>query len=201
MRDVDAQIQRSPESGAAQRELSSLRGGELVSVVEDGARRVAHADRPPALAGVAIPSKDRTIRRRVVDRYRQCPWLSAQDVGAVTTREHLFQHARNVSEIMRRLGDLGAYLRADGEPKKIVDKYLGLVARLLAYDQALGLTPGSRLALGIDTARMRRLAHDDGEPVSEPEIAELEARLVGRLRGDDDDELVRDAARDARERP
>lgn len=169
-------------------------------VPKAGRRQVAHADRPPALMGVAIPSKDRTIRRRVVDRYRECPWLSAQDVGSVTTREHLFQHARNVSEIMRRLGDLGAYLRVDGEPKKIVDKYLGLVARLLAYDQALGLTPGSRLNLGIDTARMRRLAHDDGERVSEPEIAELEARLVDRLRGDAANEVVRDAAREGKER-
>ena len=169
-------------------------------VPKTGRGRVAPSDRPPALAGVPIPSKDRAIRRRVVDRYRQCSWLSAQDVGAVTTREHLFQHARNVSEIMRKLGDPGAYLRADGEPKKIVDKYLGLVARLLAYDQALGLTPGSRLNLDIDTARLRKAAEDGGESVSEPEIAELEARLVDRLRGDDAD-VVRDGSRAGRERP
>lgn len=148
---------------------------------DNGSRAVAHADRPRSLQGVVIPSRNRTIRRRVVDRYRECPWLAAQDVGAVTTREHLFQHVRNLGEIMSRLGGDGAYLKVDGEPRKIIDKYAGLVARLLTYDQALGLTPGSRLNLGIDTARLRKAAEDGDETEPDVEIEEMEARIVARI--------------------
>ncbi len=153
------------------------------SAPDNGSRAVAPARRPAGLEGVAIPSKDRQIRRKVEELYRLAPWLGPQDVGAVTVRAQVWRHLRRLSEeVMARLG-LGAYLRQDGEPRKILSEFRALAMVLLRYDEALGLTPGSRLGLGIDTARMRGLMAK-GEPEDDEGVIALEHRILTRLRSD-----------------
>ncbi len=150
----------------------------------NGARAVAHVDRPPALIGVAIPSRNRTIRRRVVALYRECSWLTGADVAAAMRWAVLGEKFKRLSEVLDRLPNESGVIKAskagdDLEPRKALGELRALSGEMTKLETSLGLTASARAALGVNVNRLQDLASamsaDDGD------VAELEGRIIDRL--------------------
>ena len=146
---------------------------------QNGSRAVAITDRPPALVGVAIPGRDRTIRRMVVQLYRENTHLPSAARGIAADYCKVLRASERVYQRWQRDGF---------PPGRDADLFMKASAEARHHASVLGLTPVSMASLGVDLGRMRRLAPDDGEQVDEAEIVALEGRLVDRLRGDDADD-------------
>ena len=115
----------------------------------NGAGAVARVGRPSALVGVAIPSRDRTVRRMVVDLYFRCPHLTAADIYAAARACHLY---RKIERLGRDLEERGLF-RADGDPRKAIGEWRQLMAEARAHEAALGITAAARAAMGVDIAK------------------------------------------------
>lgn len=124
-----------------------------VSAVKTGVGQVAPLDRPSGLQGVAIPSRDRSVRRMVVGLYERCPHLSEADVYAAARLCHLY---RKIERIGKDLQDRGLF-KADGDPRKAISEWRQLMAEARAHEAALGITAAARAALGVDISRMRSM--------------------------------------------
>ena len=137
------------ESGASY--ASDAPEGAALRVVAagNGAGAVAQLGRPSALVGVAIPSRDRTVRRMVVDLYTRCPHLTAADIYAAARACHLY---RKIERLGRDLEDRGLF-RADGDPRKAIGEWRQLMAEARAHEAALGITAAARAAMGVDIAK------------------------------------------------
>lgn len=119
----------------------------------NGSRVVAPPDRPPALQNVAVPSRDRSVRRTVVDLFERCPHLTEADVYAAARLCHLY---RKIERIGKDLQDRGLF-KADGDPRKAISEWRQLMAEARAHEAALGITAAARAALGVDISRMRSM--------------------------------------------
>ncbi len=137
-------------------------------------RAVARADRPPALVGVAIPGRDRTIRRMVVQLYRENPHLPSAARGIVS---NYCKAVRAAERVYQR------WQGRDFEPGRDADLFMKATAEARHHAGVLGLTPVSMAALGVDLGRLRKLADDGGRSGEGEDIGELEARLLERLKG------------------
>ncbi len=127
--------------------------GGPASPVQTDSGRVAPPDRPPGLQDVAIPSRDRSVRRMVVGLFERCPHLSEADVYAAARLCHLY---RKIERIGKDLQDRGLF-KADGDPRKAISEWRQLMAEARAHEAALGITAAARAALGVDVGKMRSL--------------------------------------------
>ncbi len=126
----------------------------------NGSRSVAHAGRPDGLIGVAIPSRNRSVRRRVLALYQVCEWLTAADVSAATRWAVLGEKFRRLAEVLDGLPAEAAVVKissADLEPRKALGELRALSGEMTKLEAALGITAASRAALGVDVGRMRNL--------------------------------------------
>lgn len=130
-------------------------------VVGNGAGTVAVTDRPDGLIGVAIPSRNRSIRRRVTALYRECPWLTGADVAAATRWAVLGDKFRRLAEVLDGLPHEAAVVKvskdADLEPRKALGELRALSGELTKLENSLGLTASARAALGVDIGTIRKL--------------------------------------------
>ena len=205
-------IQTDGEDGAVQAELSVIGPDESAVPSANGAGAVAHPDRPPALIGVSVPGRDRSIRRMVLELYRENPHLPSASRGIVSDYCKVVRAAERVYQRWQGKGF---------EPGRDADLFMKATSEARHHATVLGLTPVSMASLGVDLGRMRRLT-DDGRdsPILESDLREMEARILARLHDahgpteDGDrpalaaeatptgagDETSRDASRDGRER-
>ena len=122
----------------------------------NGARAVAVTDRPDGLIGVAIPSRNRTVRRRVQALYRECQWLIGADVAAAMRWATLGEKFRRLSEVLDKL-PVVKVSSDDAEPRKALAELRALSGEMTKLESALGITATARAALGVDLNRMRTL--------------------------------------------
>ena len=115
----------------------------------NGSRAVATSDRPPALVGVPIPGRDRTIRRMVVQLYREIGHLPAASRGVVASYCRSLRGAERVYERWRR---------SDFSPGRDADLFMKATAEVRQLAAVLGLTPVAIAHLGVDLGKMRDLA-------------------------------------------
>lgn len=115
------------------------------------------ADRPPALQGQRIPSRNATVRRYVVTLYEACSWLSVADLPAATRWAHLFDRFRRRASILDRL-PVAKISSDDAEPRKLDAEQRATSTAMDRIEAALGITAASRAALGVNVHRMADLA-------------------------------------------
>ena len=133
------------------------------------------ADRPPALQGQRIPSRNGTVRRYVVTLYEACSWLTVADLPAATRWAHLFDRFRRRAEILDKL-PVVKVTSDDAEPRKLDAEQRATSTAMDRIEAALGITATARAALGVDITRMRKLAGDDGGDGED--VAALESRII-----------------------
>ena len=141
-------------------------------------------NRPMALQGVRIPSRNATVRRAVVDLYRVCDWLSVADLPAATRWGYLFVRFRRLADVLDRLPPVKV-AGGDAEPRKLDAELRAFSMEMGRLETQLGITVTARASLGVDVARMRKLAQA-GDPAPEADVEALEARIVERLRGEEE---------------
>ncbi len=117
-------------------------------VAGNGASVVAHTDRPPALVGVAIPGRDRSIRRMVIELYRENPHLPSASRGIVSDYCKVVRSAERVYQRWQEKGF---------EPGRDADLFMKATAEARHHASVLGLTPVSMAALGVDLGHLRNL--------------------------------------------
>ena len=127
---------------------------------ENGSRAVAHAGRPTGLQGVAIPSRNRTIRRRVIALYRECSWLTGADVSAAVRWAVLGEKFRRLAELLDRSPEGGVVKVSGGdlEPRKALAELRAISGEMTKLEASLGITASARAALGVNVTRLRDLA-------------------------------------------
>ena len=92
-----------------------------------------------------------------------------------------------VPRLVERLYD-GGLFKQDGDPLKANETLLRYMAELRAHAKEAGLTPTSQVALGVDFGRMEKLRKDlDDNGADDGDVADMEQRIVKRLRGEGDD--------------
>lgn len=116
---------------------------------QNDSRAVARADKPPALVGVAIPGRDRTIRRMVVQLYRENPHLPSAARGVVS---NYCKAVRAADRVYQR------WQGRDFEPGRDADLFMRATAEARHHASVLGLTPVSMASLGVNLSRMQDLA-------------------------------------------
>jgi hypothetical protein len=173
----EGQIQNDGDGQGFQRKLSALSTSNAANPADNGARAVARAGRPPALVGVVIPGRDRSIRRMVVQLYWENSHLPSAARGVVAA----YCKALRASERVYQ-----RWKRSEFEPGRDADLFFKALAEARHHAGVLGLTPVSMASLGVDLGRMRKLQNNEGG--SETDVAELEARLLARLEGHEDDD-------------
>ena len=102
----------------------------------------------------ALKLRARAVRRLVNKAYELCPWLTPTDRVTVQTWAEV---VKLKSICFVALEKTGVY-RADGDDlvgKKLLDEYRRLSQLELSYAKELGLTPVSRINLGVDVAKGR----------------------------------------------
>ncbi len=122
----------------------------------NGAGVVAHAGRPDGLIGVAIPSRNRTIRRRVTALYRDCEWLTGADVAAATRWAVLGEKFRRLAEVLDKLPVVNVS-GGDAEPRKALGELRALSGEMTKLENSLGLTASARSNLGVNVGMIRKL--------------------------------------------
>jgi len=101
----------------------------------------------------------RPADRRKLARYERelvsiAPWIQATDAGSV--RSFCFLLVLR-DKLLVAISEAGGILNNEGEPRRLVSELRGTLTTLLAYSNALGLTPQARAALGLNVARGRAL--------------------------------------------
>ncbi len=169
--------------GRVPEELSMQTASQRSPVAQADASAVKIDTRPSALQGVRIPSRNENARQLVFRIYEENPHLQRADLWAVTRYAELSWKFRRLAERMERMED-GGLVRSDGEPRKLLAELRSLSDTLLRHERDLGITVTSRASLGLDVARMRRLAPDGAERMPEADVEALEQRIVARLQGE-----------------
>lgn len=147
---------------------------------------LAHAGvgkRPLPLQDRRIPSRNATVRRRVVDLYRECSWLTGADLPAAARWGTLTEKFRRLAQFLDRLPEGGVVRVAKGDvlPYKALETLLRLNAEITKLEAALGVTAAARAGLGVDLTRMRKLAQGSDGDQPEADVEALEQRIVQRL--------------------
>ena len=157
----------------ARRQTKVERTDTATPAPDNDAGGVARSDRPLGLQGVALPGRDRTIRRAVLKMYEENGHLPASARHAVANRCRL---ERVIERAYTRM------LKNDLQPGRDMDLFMKAIGEARQHDRDLGLTPVSMASLGISLGHLRRLAGEDGsQPVPE-DVKELEDRLLANLR-------------------
>ena len=144
----------------------------------NGSRDVASNGRPPALQGVAIPGRDRSVRRAVVKMYEENGHLPASARHAVANRCRL---ERVIERAYARM------LKNDLQPGRDMELFMKAIGEARQHDRDLGLTPVSMASLGISLGHLRKIAGEEAsQPVPE-DVKELEDRLLANLQGQRND--------------
>lgn len=136
------------------------------------ARAVAHAGRPPALVGVAIPGRDRSIRRMVVELYRENPHLPSASRGIVSDYCKVVRSAERVYQRWQGKGF---------EPGRDADLFMKATAEARHHASVLGLTPVSMAALGVNLGRLQTMDLAQAMSADGEDVVELERRLIAGL--------------------
>lgn len=148
---------------------------------------------PHALAGVKIPTHNRTVYRRVLDAY----WRDQEDAQALGIRRlttdalplvvslfDLVQRRRKLAKALDAQHRRHGVLIAEGEPRKGDERLLAFDGMILRQLDALGWTPTALARLGVDLVRLRS-ASKGTDGAADPEAVEaVEARIMQRLSGD-----------------
>jgi len=115
------------------------------------------APRPPALQDRRIPSRNATVRRRAVDLYRECSWLTGADLPAAVRWGTLTEKFRRLAQFLDRLPEGGVVRVVAGDvvPYKALEALLRLNAEITKLEAALGITAAARAGLGVDVGRIR----------------------------------------------
>ena len=134
-------------------------GGAVSASAEIGAVGGASRseNRPPALQGQRIPSRNATVRRYVVGLYEACSWLTVADLPAATRWAHLFDRFRRRAEILDRL-PVVKVTSDDAEPRKLDAEQRATSTAMDRIEAALGITASARAALGVNVTRLQDLA-------------------------------------------
>lgn len=154
------QIGDSDAGGRLHAELSMLPTPAPSAPPDNGSRAVALVGRPPGLEGVAIPSRNRTIRRRVFALYWECNWLAGGDISAAVRWAVLGEKFRRLAELLDRFPE-GGVVRvsvADLEPRKALGELRAISGEMSRLETALGLTAAARASLGVNLTHMKDLA-------------------------------------------
>ena len=110
--------------------------------------------KPVLLDGHGIRIRDRSVRRDVEKLYSLHPVLSPLDSSAVIRYASLSRHFLRLQTRVAQHP-----LETDkGRVREIVKELRQTASTLLAHEEALGLTPRSRAALGADLGKMVDLA-------------------------------------------
>jgi phage terminase small subunit len=105
-------------------------------------------------ARTGLPASDRKrLARYERELLLLLPWV--QETDATTVRSFCSLLLLR-DKIMAAIGEAGV-LNRKGEPRRLVGELRQTLQALLAYSKELGLTPASRAALGLTTARGRAL--------------------------------------------
>lgn len=165
------------DSAVVQEELSVLRPPDAASLPENGAALVTVAPptdaltedmsdeveettaRPLALRDRRIPSRNPTVRRRVVELYVECSWLTAADLHAVTRWSHLSVRFAKMAETLDRLPVVKVGTGGkDAEPRRL-DRELREVSREMSrIEAALGVTAAARYAMGVSITQLQDMS-------------------------------------------
>lgn len=150
---------------------------QTLSEPANGSGAVAHdqtaidtrsAAKPAPLDGVSVPTRNRTIRRRVYALYSTCSWLTGADVGAAVRWATLTEKFRRLSEMLDRLPEGGTVKvsKGDLEPRKALAELRALSSEITKLETALGITASARAALGVNITRgldlAQQMARSDG---------------------------------------
>ncbi len=130
---------------------------------------MARADRPPALVGVAIPGRDRTIRRMVVQLYRENPHLPSAARGIVS---NYCKAVRAAERVYQR------WQGRDFEPGRDADLFMKATAEARHHASVLGLTPVSMAALGVNLGRLQTMDLAQAMSADGEDVAALESRII-----------------------
>ena len=98
----------------------------------------------------------RRVRKLVQRMYDALPWLTEADRPVTRTWADLEHKIAAVSVDLDRRG----FLNGDGEPRRLLAEYRGLLALQLQYSKELGLTPAARASLRVDSLRGDDIAVD-----------------------------------------
>ena len=178
MIDPQLQIENDEEDGAFSVQLSAVAPDDAKPAPDNDASDVARSDRPLALQGVALPGRDRSVRRAVLKMYEENGHLPASARQAVANRCRL---ERVIERAYTRM------LKNDLQPGRDMDLFMKALGEARQHDRDLGLTPVSMASLGISLGHLRRIAGEDGrQPVPE-DVKELEDRLLANLQGQRND--------------
>ena len=96
----------------------------------------------------ALKLRARSVRRLVNKAYQLCPWLTPTDRPVTQSWAETVKLKAICFTVLEKLG---AY-RADGDdlaPRRLLNEYRLLSQLELTYAKELGLTPQSRMSLGI----------------------------------------------------
>ena len=111
----------------------------------------------------ALKLRARSVRRLVAKAYELCPWLTATDRPVIASWAEV---VKLKSICYTALEKSGVYSEMDGDliPKRLLNEYRMLSQLELSYAKELGLTPASRISLGVDLARGLDLAAQMAAP-------------------------------------
>ena len=172
MIDPQPQIENDEEDGASSVQLSAVTPDDATPAPDNDAGGVARSDRPLALQGVALPGRDRTVRRAVLKMYEENGHLPASARHAVANRCRL---ERVIERAYTRM------LKNDLQPGRDMDLFMKAIGEARQHDRDLGLTPVSMAALGISLGHLRKMAGEDGSQPIPEDVKELEDRLLANL--------------------
>ena len=104
----------------------------------------------------AVQNRSRAIRRMVNKVYEVAPWLTESDLPTVRA---YCEVERLRSELFVPLAKDKPYREIEGDfiPRKILTEYRHLTETSLKLASALGLTPGSRVSIGVGVVQGKLL--------------------------------------------
>ena len=100
--------------------------------------------------------RSRRVRKLVQRMFELLPWLTEADRPVARAWADLEHKVAAVSVNLDQEG----ILNAQGDPRRLLSEYRGLLTLQLAYAKELGLTPACRAALRVDALRGDDLAKD-----------------------------------------
>ena len=111
----------------------------------------------------SLKLRARSVRRLVDKAYSLCPWLTPTDKPVV---QSWAEAVKLKSICFVALEKLGMYRAEDGDltPRRLLNEYRLLSQLELAYAKELGLTPASRISMGVDLAKGMDLAAQMSAP-------------------------------------
>ena len=101
----------------------------------------------------ALRLRTRRVQRRVLNAYKNYPWLQATDKPSVQSWAELDVMTSIMFALMQEKGIIGDNLAKDGDltPRRLLGEYRQFMAQKAKYEHELGMSPSGRLSLGVKT--------------------------------------------------